>query len=874
MKCSIQFFVSRIVPVVLVLAMPYRAQAVPKTPDMIRLMTRSDSLLMAGKIRLEMGDASHAVDLLKEAVERDPELAEAHASLGTAYVTARVRRKKWKDAERAFQKALALNPDLAEAHDGLGLIALYKNERPEKARAHFEAALALDSRSGQIRHHLGLARLQADTRNLNRAAKRALDQDSTDASACRVLAEHHVSRDEWDKAIVFYERCFQAAPEDEDAAYGLGVIYAATERFDDLKRMLHRLEDRAFQRRFLPLMAQVFLAEGDGKQAVSVFKEYIRMLDASEAAIYKDISLVASLPERDAYAQTPKLERHDFLKRFWIRHDLSVVTGGDLRQAEHYRRVWHARTGFSKVVYPWDRRGEVYVRYGEPDYRSTSNKLNTDMPAKAQRIKERMAVDLYGPDAVGEFYTGPVFPVRSNRAFGVSAPSVQDLGLSEDEIRLVFMLEDVSAAEQTELLRRAESADGGQGDQTRMVLDQQEVSGEQSNEGTGALAISPSQVRQQRFVEQSLGLFMPVTSREDASIVPWESWVYTMVAEGLEVTFTDEYFQGNFDFAPVPTHVPNELKQRYVEVRDLTDFLFNSPGLVVEKMAGRIPDFHDFARGAQPLDFWYRTARFRGEDGLTRLEVYFGLPPDSLLGHRQGVWVERNAALVDPKIDKVYQAERKFYLDDGFLQASADTVRGWQDLVLDMATLEAPPGSYEFGVRVREPGTRRFQLYKQQVDLEDFSATELQLSDVELAWSIGEADGKDQMFVKRGLKVMPMSVWAFPKGHPAFLYFEVYNLSRDAFGQTRYRVTYDIRSKDASSKGARVLSGLGSLFGKEEDERQVRVTYDQVGNEGEGISYVELDLGGAGAGEQEVRVTVEDLVADKQVTKTATFGIR
>ncbi len=870
MNFPIQSFVSRIALIVLFLAAPCGAQEVLTSP----VMTRADSLVMAGAIRLEMGDAREAVGLLEEAIERNPELAEAYVDLGTAYAEARVRRKKWKESKRAFQTALKLNPDMANAHDGLGVIAFYKEENPKEAQMHFEAALALDPGSIKIRHHLGLARLQADNRNLKRAAERALKQDSTNVAACRVMAEHHAYRDEFDKAIAFYERCFIEAPEDEDAVYQLGVIYAITQRFDDLRQMLRVMEDRAFQRRFLPLVAQVFLSEGDAQQAVAIFTEYIQMLDEDEADLYRDISLVASMPEQAAYAKVPKAEQNSFLNRFWIRHDLSVVTGGDLRRAEHYRRVWHARTAFSKAVYPWDKRGDVYVRYGEPDYRSISNKLNSDMPVHVQRIKERMAVDLYGPDAVGEFYTGPVFPVRSNRAFGLNAPSVQDLGLSEEEIRLVFMLEDVSAAERTELVRRAETADGGQGDQARMVLDQQERSGEQGDVSAGDLAISPSQVRQQRFVEQSMGLFMPVTNMEDASIVPWESWVYTMVAEGLEVTFTDEYFQGDFDFAPVPTHVPNELKERYVEVRDLTNFLFNSPDLVVKKMASRIPDFHDFARGAQPLDFWYRTARFRGQDGLTRLEVYFGISPDSLLGHREGVWVERNAALVNPKIDKIYRSERKFFMNNRFLHASVDTVQGWQDLVLDMATLEAPPGSYEFGVRVREPGTQRFQLYKQQVDLEEFTTTDLQLSDVELAWSIGEPDGKDQMFVKHGLKVMPMSVWAFPKSHPAFLYFEVYNLSLDAFGQTRYRVTYDIRSKDKNNRGAQILSGLGHLLGKEEDERRVRVTYDQVGNAGDGIAYVELDLASAGLGEQEVLVTVEDLVGHRLVTKTTTFGIR
>ena len=844
-------------------------------PYFITLMTRSDSLLMAADVRIEINDARHAIDLLQEAVILDPELAEGYARLGTAYLESREWKKQWKKTRQAFEKALTLNPDLAEAHDGLGQIALYDKKDIHGARAHFEKALSLAPASQKILYNLDLVRLMKENRSLKRAAERVLKRDSTDVTACKIMAEHHAKKDEWGRVIKLYERCVQWDPEDLNTAYQLGVIYAMNERFAELRDLLIRVSHAAETRRFLPLMAQVFLYEGDGERAVRIFRNYIALLDAAEAALYRDIALLASIPELESYARVASaVEREAFLRRFWIRHDLSRVSGGFLRQAEHYRRVWHTRTHFSKAMYPWDRRGEVYIRYGEPDYRSTSNSLNADMPPKAQRIKERMAVDLYGTDAVGEFFTGPVFPVRSNRAFSTKAPDPQDLGLTSDEIQLIFLLEDAQDAERTELSERVQASDGGEGDQANRILDQEQTLAALGDVNTGNLSFSPSRVRKERFVEQAMSLFMPVTNREDASIVPWESWVYTMVAEGLEVTFTDEYFQGNFDFAPVPTHVPNELKERYVAVRDLTDFLFHSPGLVLNKMAGRIPDFHDFARGAQPLDFWYRTASFKGKDGRTRLEIYSGIPPDSLLKKQEGTWVERSAALTDPEVDQTYRDERKFFLNETFLQASVDTSKGWQNLVLDMAALEAPPGTYELGLRVREMETRRFQIYKQQVVLEDYSRADLNLSDIELAWSISDETPSEGAFVKQGLNIMPMSVWSFPEKHPAFLYFEIYHLGRNEFGQTHYRVTYDIQSKDQKGRGARVLAGLGRLLGKEERQQGVSVTYDQIGNTTDGLSYVELNLDGAGKGDHEVQVTLEDLVSGVQVTKKTTFGIR
>ena len=871
MKKCVRFFAIRLIPIYLVLI----ASGAKAEQPFITLMTRSDSLLMAADVRIEMNSARHAIDLLQEAVHLDPELAEGHARLGTAYLESRERKKQWKKARQAFEKALNLNPDLAEAHDGLGQIALYQKEDIHGAKTHFEKAIALAPESQKIRYHLDLVRLLQEDRSLKRASERALERDSTDVAACKIMAKHHEKKDEWGRVINLYERSVRQAPEDLDVAYQLGVIYAMNGRFAELRDLLVYLSNTVETRRFLPLIAQVFLHEGDGERAVRIFRNYITLLDAAEAALYRDISLLASIPELESYARvTSAIEREAFLRRFWIRHDLSRVSGGFLRQAEHYRRIWHARTHFSKAIYPWDRRGEVYIRYGEPDYRSTSDRLNADMPAKAQRIKERMAVDLYGPDAVGEFFTGPVYPVRSNRAFSVKAPDPQDLGLTSDEIQLIFLLEDALDDERTELSERVQAADAGEGDQVNRIVDQEQTLAALGDVNTGDLSFSPSRVRRERFVEQAMGLFMPVTNREDASIVPWESWVYTMVAEGLEVTFTDEYFQGNFEFAPVPTHVPNELKERYVEVRDLTDFLFHSPELVVNKMAGRIPDFHDFARGAQPLDFWYRTASFKGKNGSTRLEIYSGIPPDSLLKKQEGTWVMRSAALTDPVVDQTYRDERKFFLDETFLQTSVDTSRGWQNLVLDIAAIEAPPGTYELGLRVREAETRRFQIYQQQIILEDYSRADLNLSDIELAWSISDETPSEGVFVKQGLNIMPMSVWAFPEKHPAFLYFEIYHLSRDEFGQTHYRVTYDIQSKDQKSRGARVLAGLGRLLGKEEGEQGVSVTYDQTGNTTDGLSYVELNLDGAGKGDHEVQVTVEDLVSGVQVRKKTTFGIR
>ena len=88
---------------------------------------------------------------------------------------------------------------------------------------------------------------------MKRASERALERDSTDIAACKIMAEHHKKKDEWDRVINLYERCVQQASEDLDVAYQLGVIYAMNEQFAELRDLLTHLGNAAEERRFLPL---------------------------------------------------------------------------------------------------------------------------------------------------------------------------------------------------------------------------------------------------------------------------------------------------------------------------------------------------------------------------------------------------------------------------------------------------------------------------------------------------------------------------------------------------------------------------------------------------------------------------------------------
>gem|GEM_PF-1445856 len=84
--------------------------------------------------------------------------------------------------------------------------------------------------------------------------------------------------------------------------------------------------------------------------------------------------IAALLGEKDfaVYSALPDSQKTQWLRIFWQEHDPTPTTSQNEFQTEHWRRVRYSLYYFSNPLgpAPWDDRGEVYIRYGEPSERS------------------------------------------------------------------------------------------------------------------------------------------------------------------------------------------------------------------------------------------------------------------------------------------------------------------------------------------------------------------------------------------------------------------------------------------------------------------------------------------------------------------------
>lgn len=768
--------------------------------------TTRDSLLAAAS-----DDASGILAALRQLVEAYPEDVDIRLRLGDVELSGRL----FDEAEKTYKKAQDLDEARPEAYVGLGRVNV---ERPSKGTAAFFS----------YRAALGMA-------------KKASKIDSTYAPAYLLIGElTERFQEDHEKAVENYLKYVALEPDNPEGLYYFGLALVQAKQYSRIDHYIAPYVDaHPDQVRLLPLVAQGYFFLEHYEAALELFERYLQMIPAKERAYFVDISMVASEKEVHVFDTIDDSDaRIAFLDRFWLRRDSDILTSINERIIEHYRRVWHARTFFSRQVEPWDRRGEVYVRYGEPDFRSRSGDRQLIVSPAVEAVRTRMAVDMYGAEATYLTFTGPVFPIkRARNAF--------------DPKRSKF----------TEL------TDGMEQD-AALDLNPSEVDFEEASDwpdlDLGLGATGPYDFSGKPNLRLAFENYGPVTLDNEFDTVPWETWTYTQLFRGVEFTFTDEVGSGDFDFAPIPPIPTGDNK-----ITNSARMMQHAPGVLYQRASAESPDYYRPGPVGEPLSFFYDYGVFRNEDGGSRLEIYYGVPPSEVqilkTNSAYMIQVESSVALANEDYSNIVREGALFsYVNiAGFPQEPGM-------FVPDQLDLESTPGKYTLQVKLKDALSGKVGIFKQAVEIPDFTTESLELSSVLLAMSVAET-GVNPRFKKGDVWVTPMPTRAFSASRIPNAFFEIYNLKKDEFGRTRYRVRYRVRFNPKRSVGltGALTSGLRSLLTRGKPE--VQVEFEQTGSESMRREYVQLDLGKAKGGVNELEVTVTDLVSGMEASQESVF---
>ena len=342
--------------------------------------------------------------------------------------------------------------------------------------------------------------------------------------------------------------------------------------------------------------------------------------------------------------------------------------------------------------------------------------------------------------------------------------------------------------------------------------------------------------------------------------VPWESWVYTSIGNGLEFVFTDEFMQGTFDFAPMPKVFHAPLMAIASE---------HAPAPVYQSISSEIPEKFGPPPGVRPLDFYYDLATFNDKRGLTQVELYFGVPAmnllDSLRTIRTGVSFHRKVALQGENTGDLIQQSDQISLNKPL---HLSTAAG--GTYVSTLKVNAIPDTYKVAVQLTDRETGKWGLYMQDLVVPVYTDS-LELSDLQVSAQASDST-RIEAFKKGDFWVVPAPSRMFLDSNSVFLYYEIYGMERDAMGMSDYTVSYSIREEKRKQRLFGSL--LRSVTGRgEPDTRETTVTLDRYSWDQTEKVFLEIEPEQLEPGLKRVRVTILDNVSGREVYKEAVLWV-
>ncbi len=170
------------------------------------------------------------------ALELDPRLAEAHATLGliAQYWY------KWADAEQSYRKAIELNPRYPTAHHWYALLLMFQGRIPE-AYAETDRAYRLDPTSPIINNLVATTRMFGrDLDGAVEALRKTLEISPDFGVSHATLGEVHAVQGKYAEAFAEYDKGTPSFSE-----HFRGITYSLAGRRADAQRIVEEMEQRA-----------------------------------------------------------------------------------------------------------------------------------------------------------------------------------------------------------------------------------------------------------------------------------------------------------------------------------------------------------------------------------------------------------------------------------------------------------------------------------------------------------------------------------------------------------------------------------------------------------------------------------------------------
>lgn len=372
----------------------------------------------------------------------------------------------------------------------------------------------------------------------------------------------------------------------------------------------------------------------------------------------------------------------------------------------------------------------------------------------------------------------------------------------------------------------------------------------------------------------------------------WEYWVYPNIEGGVEFTFESPFPNSAYRFAALPelaqaetlpsatAHTLQHNQDPLNSTNSFERISFSTVNqmvglhgeLILHDLIGNKPTYETINPNPLSVDFGFSPVVFRSKNKQSQLDLLYGISASDA-----AVLTTNTKGLLNLDLGIVIYDTQWHEIERISDRISVRTPTDQQ--ILDGAFLPGrkavhlPPGTYNVAIQIQDPATKKTDVYRHTLEVEDYHThPTLNLSDIEMAFNITPSK-KEGAFTHNNLNIIPMPFQKYRTDQQAMIYFEVYNLRKDTFGKTSYRVEYTLQNPKNNNQVARVFDGLKKLFGRGTPKQSLSLSYDQVGSSSEENAYLAIDLSTAQTGTQKLHIEVTDLLTGQTTKKETQFTV-
>lgn len=283
------------------------------------------------------------------------------------------------------------------------------------------------------------------------------------------------------------------------------------------------------------------------------------------------------------------------------------------------------------------------------------------------------------------------------------------------------------------------------------------------------------------------------------------------------------------------------------------------------------PDEYIFKPRGELVDFPADAVTFRGENGLTDVRFYYGMPVNKIQWDKKGLLakgaVHHGLFVLDEEWNQLsgiidtLELERSF--SDGTLLSP--------DLLLMQKSIELSPGTYNFGIEIYDPGSGNAGTIRNKKQVENYNSENLQLSDILVTDNTFLTDPSLPLS-RNNITVYANPSRTFCKEQPIVTYFEIYNLAfNENRGNTSLKLDYAIIPVKPQESALKEF--LRSFIWRGKKTEGISISTEITGNSKDEVQLLNIEHSISAPGLYKLIIRVTDLVSGRVTEKSTQLRI-